>query len=59
MIKNHLAMVFLHEIDPSFGKDNEALDKIHNGTNQEEFFRLNPHLDPNRKYDEGEVRLKC
>ncbi len=28
-IKKHLAMVFKHEIDPSFGKDNTALNEIH------------------------------
>lgn len=30
-IKKHLAMVFHHEIDPSFGKNKPALDKIHHG----------------------------
>jgi len=29
-IQRHLDMVFKHEIDPSFGKDNPVLDKIHN-----------------------------
>ena len=29
-IKKHLNMVFVHEIDPSFGKDNATLDLIHN-----------------------------
>jgi len=29
-IRKHLAMVFVHEIDPSFGKDNEKLSEIHN-----------------------------
>jgi hypothetical protein len=29
LIKNHLAMVFVHEIDPSFGEDNTKLNKIH------------------------------
>lgn len=29
LIQKHLAMVFKHEIDPSFGDDNEALNKIH------------------------------
>lgn len=30
-IKKHLSMVFLHEIDPSFGgkKEQDALDKLH------------------------------
>jgi len=28
-IARHLAMVFRHEIDPSFGKDKEALQEIH------------------------------
>lgn len=31
LIKTHLNMVFEHEIDPSFGEDNEKLDKIHSG----------------------------
>jgi len=30
MIKKHLNMVFEHEIDPSFGEDQEKLEKIHN-----------------------------
>lgn len=30
-IKKHLAMVFRHEIDPSFGKDQATLTKIHQG----------------------------
>ena len=29
MIKNHLAMVFKHEIDPSFGREQSILDIIH------------------------------
>jgi hypothetical protein len=29
-IRKHLAMVFKHEIDPSFGDANAALDAIHN-----------------------------
>ena len=29
MIRKHLAMVFIHEIDPSFGKDNDALNAAH------------------------------
>lgn len=28
-IRKHLAMVFHHEIDPSFGKDNQHLNKLH------------------------------
>jgi len=27
--ERHLAMVFEHEIDPSFGKDNDILNNIH------------------------------
>lgn len=30
VFKRHLNMVFAHEIDPSFGKDKEELNKIHN-----------------------------
>lgn len=30
LVARHLAMVFVHEIDPSFGADNKALDAIHN-----------------------------
>jgi len=37
-IRKHLAMVFKHEIDPSFGKDGPALDAIHSGS---------PWADPN------------
>lgn len=29
-IKNHLNLVFKHEIDPSFGEEQEELNKIHN-----------------------------
>ena len=28
-IKNHLNLVFLHEIDPSYGGDNKVYQKIH------------------------------
>jgi hypothetical protein len=31
VIRKHLNMVFKHEIDPSFGDDNEALNTIHQG----------------------------
>lgn len=31
IIRKHLAMVFVHEIDPSFGADNHKLDEIHHG----------------------------
>mgnify|MGYP003325478949 CR=1 FL=1 len=33
IIKNHLAMVFVHEIDPSFGgkEKQDKLNTIHNG----------------------------
>lgn len=31
LVKKHLHMVFYHEIDPSFGKDKQTLDKIHGG----------------------------
>ena len=31
MIKNHLNMVFHHDIDKSFGKDLPALKSIHDG----------------------------
>lgn len=29
-IRNHLALVFKHEIDPSFGNNQEGLNTIHN-----------------------------
>lgn len=29
LIRKHLNMAFKHEIDPSFGQDNEALNEIH------------------------------
>lgn len=50
LIKKHLAMVFLHEIDPSFGKDNEALDEIHNPRPLDDLFGFKPNRD---------VRIKC
>lgn len=66
VIKKHLAMVFLHEIDPSFGDNNEALDRIHNGQTLDEAFKkveeywaANPQFDPRKVYEEGEPRLKC
>jgi len=30
MIKRHLSLVFKHEIDPSFGKNQKGLNAIHN-----------------------------
>lgn len=37
MLKRHLALVFKHEIDPSYGdkKHQEELNQIHSGENQE------------------------
>lgn len=29
LIKRHLSLVFLHEIDPSFGPDQEKLQQLH------------------------------
>lgn len=31
MVKRHLALVFKHEIDPSYGGDAEELQAIHDG----------------------------
>jgi len=31
MIKRHLALVFKHEIDPSYGGNQEELQQIHDG----------------------------
>lgn len=31
MVKRHLALVFKHEIDPSYGGDPEELQAIHDG----------------------------
>lgn len=33
MVKRHLALVFKHEIDPSYGGDAAELQAIHDGTN--------------------------
>jgi len=30
-VQNHLALVFKHEIDPSYGGDQEELQEIHDG----------------------------
>jgi hypothetical protein len=32
MVKNHLALVFKHEIDPSYGSDQDELYDIHSGS---------------------------
>lgn len=43
-IKQHLNLVFKHEIDPSFGDDQEVLEQIHN-----------PPTDPkNEEWREGQ-----
>lgn len=49
MIRNHLAMVFKHEIDPSFGdkKHQEILQKLHEGY---------PEL---AKHISTEVKMNC
>jgi len=39
MIKKHLGLVFKHEIDPNYGKDQEALNQIHNGDDSDMKFR--------------------
>jgi hypothetical protein len=30
IIQKHLSLVFIHEIDPSFGDDNDHLNEVHN-----------------------------
>lgn len=41
LIKSHLAMVFIHEIDPSMGDDKhqEELDKVHSDISLKEFLK--------------------
>lgn len=48
LIKRHLAMVFIHEIDPSFPEEQqEALDAAHEGVNA---WEKNPPKLSNMKY---------
>jgi hypothetical protein len=62
IIKNHLNMVFFHEIDPSFPKEQqEVLSKIHEGSPVDfgaddigpQDSSYSPHINPN------DVRLRC
>jgi len=49
-IAKHLSMVFVHEIDPTFGKDNEKLNQIHNNTIEPtpvKTTKAHPYSDPN------------
>jgi hypothetical protein len=43
-IQKHLAMVFVHEIDPSFGKSNPALDALHRDKQKQEIDELKAEL---------------
>lgn len=57
MIRAHLNMVFFHEIDPSFGKDEahqEGLNQIHQGGNP-----LNPHSNPLHVVPSTGEIIKC
>lgn len=62
LVKRHLNMVFAHEIDPSFGTDQEKLKKIHdeapddeNETEPEE--QIRPHR--RNPFGSGSERLMC
>jgi hypothetical protein len=54
MIKSHLSLVFVHEIDPSMGdeKHQQKLDKVHTTTGPK------PHLRPQHKSDEHQ-KMRC
>lgn len=61
IVQAHLAMVFVHEIDPAFGADNDKLDAIHNvgHSSLAEFYAQNPHMDPSIEYGPDEPRPRC
>lgn len=55
LVKRHLAMVFKHEIDPSYGKADAqtALSAIHNTGKQQHPPVAHDHVHP------GDVLLRC
>lgn len=68
-IKKHLAMVFVHEIDPSHGdaEHQQQLNTIHEQppvgevvmNASEAFYQANPHLRPNQNRPEGAPVYRC
>ena len=55
VIKNHLAMVFKHEIDPSHGNTahQQALDQLHNPPEEPGYGMATP------SHDLGNVLIRC
>lgn len=51
LVKRHLNMVFAHEIDPSFGTDQEKLKKIHDEVPDDE-----DETDPEEQLPEEQIR---
>jgi len=52
MVKKHLSMVFVHEIDPSY-PEQDKLNKIHNQGKE-------PEAPPRPPYEsDGEVMVRC
>ncbi len=58
MVKRHLALVFKHEIDPSYGGDSEVLQAIHDGNKPPKNEPSKPHLGPFHG-DDGPVLIRC
>ena len=58
MIRNHLDMVFLHEIDPSYGdkKKQDELNNLHNNNSTVFPGLVNPILGPNASFP---PKIRC
>ena len=61
IIKNHLAMVFRHEIDPSFGgkEKQEQLRKDHSGQGQTGHGQATSSFDLVKALADGTAKLNC
>lgn len=65
-IRRHLALVFVHEIDPAIGGDAEQLQAIHDGPSPTEHVATGdapamtaiPHYKPPRRRPDG-VLMRC
>lgn len=62
MIKNHIKLVFLHEIDPSYSSDptvQHIFQNIHDGKNPLDGINVTPVEIPRRNFGEHELIVKC
>lgn len=63
IVRNHLNLVFVHEIDPSIPGDPAELQAVHDGKPEPgfhltQFYAENPHMNPNIEWPDG-IKPRC